>query len=168
MFLFKEKPRVPYFRSLSWLNLNPWHPVFQRLANDKFCNANRCIVITVSANFVDYLFFPLFFVFISLSVLCREEGIQIFPPEGRKSLHCMLRTPFSWLWAFRSLFYELLSTIRFLRLLVEKLCLPVYCLVDCDPYGFDILTTYRFGSMVRLLDWITYYFDICLFNSVWE
>lgn len=40
---------------------------------------------------------------------------------------------------------------RFLRLLIEKLCLPAYCLVDCDPYGFDILTTYRFGSMVRFI-----------------
>ncbi|KAK7852790.1 meiotic recombination protein spo11-1 [Quercus suber] len=42
-------------------------------------------------------------------------------------------------------------TNRFLRLLIEKLCLPTYCLVDCDPYGFDILTTYRFGSMVRFI-----------------
>ena len=41
--------------------------------------------------------------------------------------------------------------IRFLRLLIEKLSLPVYCLVDCDPYGFDILTTYCFGSMVTFL-----------------
>ncbi|KAL8205802.1 hypothetical protein R6Q57_009353 [Mikania cordata] len=39
------------------------------------------------------------------------------------------------------------STRRFLRLLIDKLHLPAYCLVDCDPYGFDILTTYRFGSM---------------------
>ncbi|KAL8237522.1 hypothetical protein R6Q59_018603 [Mikania micrantha] len=36
---------------------------------------------------------------------------------------------------------------RFLRLLIDQLRLPAYCLVDCDPYGFDILTTYRFGSM---------------------
>ncbi|XP_057972012.1 meiotic recombination protein SPO11-1 isoform X2 [Malania oleifera] len=48
--------------------------------------------------------------------------------------------------------YPDVPTRRFLRLLIEKLCLPAYCLVDCDPYGFDILTTYRFGSMVRLLD----------------
>lgn len=41
---------------------------------------------------------------------------------------------------------------RFLRLLVENLHLPAYCLVDCDPYGFDILTTYRFGSMVSILN----------------
>ncbi|RVX14894.1 Meiotic recombination protein SPO11-1 [Vitis vinifera] len=40
----------------------------------------------------------------------------------------------------------------FLRLLVEKLHLHVYCLVDCDPYGFDILTTYRFGSMQMAYD----------------
>ncbi|XP_058211305.1 meiotic recombination protein SPO11-1 isoform X4 [Rhododendron vialii] len=66
--------------------------VFQRLANDQFCNKNRCIVIT-----------------------------------GRG--------------------YPDVPTRRFLRLLMEKLSLPAYCLVDCDPYGFDILTTYRFGSM---------------------
>ncbi|KAJ9672377.1 hypothetical protein PVL29_025840 [Vitis rotundifolia] len=71
--------------------------VFQRLANDKFCNKNRCIVIT-----------------------------------GRG--------------------YPDIPTRRFLRLLVEKLHLHVYCLVDCDPYGFDILTTYRFGSMQMAYD----------------
>ncbi|XP_065862630.1 meiotic recombination protein SPO11-1 isoform X2 [Euphorbia lathyris] len=71
--------------------------VFQRLANDRFCNSNHCIVIT-----------------------------------GRG--------------------YPDIPTRRFLRLLVEKLCLPVYCLVDCDPYGFDILTTYRFGSMQMAYD----------------
>ncbi|XP_042478988.1 meiotic recombination protein SPO11-1 [Macadamia integrifolia] len=71
--------------------------VFQRLANDKFCSTNRCIIIT-----------------------------------GRG--------------------YPDVSTRRFLRLLTEKLCLPAYCLVDCDPYGFDILTTYRFGSMQMAYD----------------
>ncbi|WCJ33080.1 Spo11/DNA topoisomerase VI subunit A protein [Euphorbia peplus] len=71
--------------------------VFQRLANDRFCNSNHCIVIT-----------------------------------GRG--------------------YPDIPTRRFLRLLVETLCLPVYCLVDCDPYGFDILTTYRFGSMQMAYD----------------
>ncbi|KAK4398616.1 Meiotic recombination protein SPO11-1 [Sesamum angolense] len=43
--------------------------------------------------------------------------------------------------------YPDVPTRRFLRLLTETLRLPVYCLVDCDPYGIDILTTYRFGSM---------------------
>ncbi|KAL6570850.1 hypothetical protein OROGR_000400 [Orobanche gracilis] len=43
--------------------------------------------------------------------------------------------------------YPDIPTRRFLHLLMEKLLLPVYCLVDCDPYGIDILTTYRFGSM---------------------
>ncbi|XP_059443137.1 meiotic recombination protein SPO11-1 [Corylus avellana] len=71
--------------------------VFERLANDQFCNANRCIVIT-----------------------------------GRG--------------------YPDIPTRRFLRLLIDKLCLPTYCLVDCDPYGFDILTTYRFGSMQMAYD----------------
>ncbi|CAL5392535.1 unnamed protein product [Camellia sinensis] len=71
--------------------------VFQRLANDQFCNRNRCIIIT-----------------------------------GRG--------------------YPDVPTRRFLRLLIEKLSLPAYCLVDCDPYGFDILTTYRFGSMQMAYD----------------
>ncbi|XP_047254308.1 meiotic recombination protein SPO11-1 isoform X3 [Capsicum annuum] len=43
--------------------------------------------------------------------------------------------------------YPDVPTRRFLRLLIDKLHLPVYCLVDCDPYGFDILTTYKFGSL---------------------
>ncbi|KAL6894102.1 hypothetical protein ACP4OV_008200 [Aristida adscensionis] len=72
-------------------------PVFQRLANDKFCDRNRCIVIT-----------------------------------GRG--------------------YPDIPTRRFLRYLVEQLHLPAYCLVDSDPYGFDILATYKFGSMQLAYD----------------
>ncbi|KAK1272558.1 Meiotic recombination protein SPO11-1 [Acorus gramineus] len=71
--------------------------VFQRLANDKFCETNHCIVIT-----------------------------------GRG--------------------YPDVSTRRFLRLLTDKLHLPAYCLVDCDPYGLDILMTYRFGTMQMAYD----------------
>ncbi|KAL4567276.1 hypothetical protein LXL04_022855 [Taraxacum kok-saghyz] len=48
--------------------------------------------------------------------------------------------------------YPDIPTRRFLRLLIEELQLPAYCLVDCDPYGFDILTTYRFGSMQMAYD----------------
>ncbi|KAI3745551.1 hypothetical protein L6452_07951 [Arctium lappa] len=48
--------------------------------------------------------------------------------------------------------YPDIPTRRFLRLLIEQLHLPAYCLVDCDPYGFDILTTYRFGSMQLAYD----------------
>ncbi|KAJ0733860.1 putative DNA topoisomerase (ATP-hydrolyzing) [Helianthus annuus] len=48
--------------------------------------------------------------------------------------------------------YPDIPTRRFLRLLIERLHLPTYCLVDCDPYGFDILTTYRFGSMQMAYD----------------
>ncbi|CAA7016316.1 unnamed protein product [Microthlaspi erraticum] len=48
--------------------------------------------------------------------------------------------------------YPDVSTRRFLRLLMEKLHLPVHCLVDCDPYGFEILATYRFGSMQMAYD----------------
>ncbi|KAM0929513.1 hypothetical protein ACQ4PT_001575 [Festuca glaucescens] len=71
--------------------------VFQRLANDKFCERNRCIVIT-----------------------------------GRG--------------------YPDIPTRRFLCYLVEQLRLPAYCLVDSDPYGFDILATYKFGSMQLAYD----------------
>ncbi|KAK9939796.1 hypothetical protein M0R45_016482 [Rubus argutus] len=71
--------------------------VFQRLADDQFCNSNHCIVIT-----------------------------------GRG--------------------YPDISTRRFLGLLVDTLHLPIYCLVDCDPYGFDILSTYRFGSLQMAYD----------------
>ncbi|KAL3508379.1 hypothetical protein ACH5RR_027780 [Cinchona calisaya] len=48
--------------------------------------------------------------------------------------------------------YPDVPTRRFLRLIIKKLHLPAYCLVDCDPYGFDILTTYRFGSMQMAYD----------------
>ncbi|KAL8462265.1 hypothetical protein ACS0TY_033347 [Phlomoides rotata] len=48
--------------------------------------------------------------------------------------------------------YPDVSTRRFLHLLVETFHLPVYCLVDCDPYGIDILVTYRFGSMQMAYD----------------
>lgn len=58
-----------------------------------------------------------------------------------------------WLWSSGTFIF----LPRFLRLLVEKVCLPAYCLVDCDPYGFDILTTYRFGSMVT---WVDVYLSI--------
>ncbi|XP_078430074.1 spo11/DNA topoisomerase VI, subunit A protein isoform X2 [Wolffia australiana] len=71
--------------------------VFKRLANDKFCSKNRCIVIT-----------------------------------GRG--------------------YPDVSTRRFLKHLVENIQLPVYCLVDCDPYGIDILMTYKFGSTQMAFD----------------
>ncbi|OVA02178.1 Spo11/DNA topoisomerase VI [Macleaya cordata] len=73
------------------------HSLFQRLADDHFCDTNHCIIVT-----------------------------------GRG--------------------YPDVPTRRFLRLLLEKLHLPAYCLVDCDPYGFDILTTYRFGSMQMAYD----------------
>ncbi|KAM7492775.1 hypothetical protein LguiA_035696 [Lonicera macranthoides] len=48
--------------------------------------------------------------------------------------------------------YPDVPTRRFLRLLIGNLRLPAYCLVDCDPYGFDILATYRFGSMQMAYD----------------
>ncbi|ONK67424.1 uncharacterized protein A4U43_C06F20110 [Asparagus officinalis] len=42
--------------------------------------------------------------------------------------------------------------VLFLRHLVDQLQLPVFCLVDSDPYGFDILTIYRFGSLQMAYD----------------
>ncbi|KAK3146052.1 hypothetical protein QOZ80_3BG0260870 [Eleusine coracana subsp. coracana] len=71
--------------------------VFQRLANDKFCEKNRCIVVTGGG-------------------------------------------------------YPDIPTRRFLRYLVEQLHLPVFCLVDSDPYGFDIMATYKFGSLKLAYD----------------
>lgn len=74
--------------------------------------------------------------------------------------------------------YHRMILTRFLRLLMEKLQLPVHCLVDCDPYGFEILATYRFGSMVRfcyrlenlihclccLVEWVlTFHTDPCFY-----
>jgi DNA topoisomerase-6 subunit A len=39
------------------------------------------------------------------------------------------------------------ATRRFLRLLSDRLDLPVYCFVDCDPYGFtNIYRTLKVGS----------------------
>ena len=86
---------------------------------------------------------------------------QISPPEG-ENFHFyfaifLIILPYVSLILFVFIYLFGLSvntcicTNRFLRLLIEKLCLPTYCLVDCDPYGFDILTTYRFGSMVRFI-----------------
>ncbi|XP_073125743.1 meiotic recombination protein SPO11-1 isoform X2 [Henckelia pumila] len=48
--------------------------------------------------------------------------------------------------------YPDVPTRRFLRLLSKTLHLPIYCLVDCDPYGIDILMTFRFGSMQMAYD----------------
>ncbi|THU53194.1 hypothetical protein C4D60_Mb10t11820 [Musa balbisiana] len=79
--------------------------VFQRLANDRFCERNHCIVITVSR-------------------------------LGKRLSGCPYKK----------------ACTEFLCLLVQHLHLPVYCLVDCDPYGFDILMVYRFGSMQMAYD----------------
>ncbi|XP_052736345.1 meiotic recombination protein SPO11-1 isoform X4 [Vigna angularis] len=95
--------------------------VFQRLANDQFCNVNHCIVITVSNLLKTLVSFGTIFLCLN-SIFIQGRGYPDIP------------------------------TRRFLRLLVENLRLPVYCLVDCDPYGFDILTTYRFGSMQMAYD----------------
>ncbi|XP_070675287.1 meiotic recombination protein SPO11-1 isoform X2 [Malus domestica] len=62
----------------------------------------------------------------------RGVAILIFPQEGKES-------PSNLKW-------------EFLGLLVDTLHLPIYCLVDCDPYGFDILSMYRFGSMQMAYD----------------
>ncbi|KAJ7560559.1 hypothetical protein O6H91_04G135300 [Diphasiastrum complanatum] len=48
--------------------------------------------------------------------------------------------------------YPDVPTRSFLRLLVNALHLPVYGLVDADPYGLDILCTYRFGSLAMAYD----------------
>ncbi|KAL9682925.1 hypothetical protein QQ045_014737 [Rhodiola kirilowii] len=102
--------------------------VFQRLANDKFCSKNRCIIITGRG-------YP--------DVNTRRYSIAWSDYEELKRFWQNITI----ICKIHIIFYRLFSCTRFLRLLVEKLELPTFCLVDCDPYGFDILTTYRFGSM---------------------
>lgn len=41
------------------------------------------------------------------------------------------------------------NTRLFLRKLTDHLNLPVYALVDADPYGIEIMCVYRYGSLVR-------------------
>ncbi|XP_010465120.1 PREDICTED: meiotic recombination protein SPO11-1-like isoform X1 [Camelina sativa] len=105
--------------------------VFQRLANDMFCKMNRCIVITVSTAVDLFFLISVLTSFAFLSSNFFGKGMIVF-------------------WQGRG--YPDVSTRRFLRLLIEKLQLPVHCLVDCDPYGFEILATYRFGSMQMAYD----------------
>ncbi|KAH7700035.1 CRE-SPO-11 protein [Aphelenchoides avenae] len=42
--------------------------------------------------------------------------------------------------------YPDFNTRRFLRWLYERRPLPMFALVDADPYGIEILATYRYGS----------------------
>jgi hypothetical protein len=78
----------------------------------------------------------------------REEATQIFQQEGMCSLFIKFLLHIS---QPLSQFYILFFHPRFLRYLVEQLHLPAYCLVDSDPYGFDILATYKFGSLVGMI-----------------
>ncbi|CAD6241028.1 GSCOCG00009083001-RA-CDS [Cotesia congregata] len=39
------------------------------------------------------------------------------------------------------------ATRIFVKMLVEKLKLPVFVLVDCNPHGFEIMSTYKYGSL---------------------
>ena len=41
-----------------------------------------------------------------------------------------------------------MSTRFLLHSLCSQLCLPAFILADADPYGLDIMATYRFGSVV--------------------
>lgn len=79
---------------------------------------------------------------------CRDVDILIFLQEGRALYNLKLGVGSALPYAV-CICLSLLSISRFLGLLVDTLHLPIYCLVDCDPYGFDILSTYRFGSLVR-------------------
>ncbi|XP_076291939.1 meiotic W68 [Lasioglossum baleicum] len=42
--------------------------------------------------------------------------------------------------------YPDVATRMLVKLLAEKMALPVYALVDADPFGVDIMCVYRFGS----------------------
>ena len=129
-----------------------YNTVFQRLANDGFCKRNRCIVITVRAfrsnSFSNQYFY---FVFLTGKRLSRCSHEKV-----KTHFYFLLKQiPISichFLYGLLYIWYCCIHfIIRFLRLLIGNLRLPAYCLVDCDPYGFDILATYRFGSMVRVL-----------------
>ncbi|XP_057337715.1 meiotic recombination protein SPO11 [Microplitis mediator] len=39
------------------------------------------------------------------------------------------------------------ATRIFVKILVDKLELPVFVLVDCNPHGFEIMCTYKYGSL---------------------
>ncbi|XP_052736343.1 meiotic recombination protein SPO11-1 isoform X2 [Vigna angularis] len=148
--------------------------VFQRLANDQFCNVNHCIVITVSNLLKTLVSFGTIFLCLN-SIFIQGRGYPDIPtrrcelffsyaydvmlsshmPTGlfvNPSKCVCLCAKLGTYMLNISLIIFILYTNRFLRLLVENLRLPVYCLVDCDPYGFDILTTYRFGSMQMAYD----------------
>ncbi|XP_059469188.1 meiotic recombination protein SPO11 [Neocloeon triangulifer] len=43
--------------------------------------------------------------------------------------------------------YPDLSTRLLVKMIWDKLKLPIFILVDADPHGIDIMCTYRFGSM---------------------
>lgn len=46
--------------------------------------------------------------------------------------------------------YPDLATRQLVKMIWDKLKIPIFILVDADPHGFDIMCTYRFGSMVIL------------------
>ena len=43
--------------------------------------------------------------------------------------------------------YPDINTRVLLKKIVEKLNIPVYIIVDADPYGIEIMCTYKFGSL---------------------
>jgi meiotic recombination protein SPO11 len=91
--------------------------------------------------------------------LLREEATQIFQQEGMCSLLSTLVISEDAIPVINSF-----SHPRFLRYLVEQLHLPAYCLVDSDPYGFDILATYKFGSLVSMIYLMLFYLSIAIMN----
>ena len=40
------------------------------------------------------------------------------------------------------------NTREILKFMIEKLLIPALVLVDCDPFGIEILCIYRYGSLV--------------------
>lgn len=84
-YLYSSSSSLPTVRFCTLL------AVFQRLANDKFCERNRCIVITVLTNcwiwcYTQNIFLHLFLSSLMLFCLLREEATQIFQQEGIYSL----------------------------------------------------------------------------------
>jgi hypothetical protein len=123
--------------------------VFQRLANDKFCERNRCIVITVSNN--SHPMLSIFIIFSLVSWYCIVNPGKRLSRYSNKKACALYSLSSSCIFLNRYPNFTFFFHPRFLRYLVELLHLPAYCLVDSDPYGFDILATYKFGSLVGMI-----------------
>lgn len=174
--------------TISMSDICPVSSVFQRLANDKFCAKNRCILLTVR-------YYWLIFICVESTsiistavcwVLIRRSFLQgkgypdvatrrylvhgiyechtLNPISLVTSLSCQsysLREHQEYLRGLIWLASKVISYLSssFLRRLLDELELPVYGLMDADPYGIDILCVYHFGSLVNCYSLFWHSFD---------